>query len=152
MRGYALFLSLSLVPVYSQTKTDFLRDVQPIFESRCQACHGAQQQVSGLRLEQKEAALKGGTSGKDIIPGNSAGSRLIRLVSGMESKIMPPMGAPLTAADFAFAYGAPEGPRAFVSTIKLRQAGFTRTIDTEDSFRNALQSLIDNKLLPPASK
>jgi nucleoside-diphosphate-sugar epimerase len=54
--------------------------------------------------------------------------------------------------DFAFAYGAPEGPRAFVSTIKLRQAGFTRTIDTEDSFRNALQSLIDHKLLPPAAK
>jgi hypothetical protein len=25
-------------------------------------------------------------------------------------------------ADFAFAYRAPEGPRAFVSTIKLRQA------------------------------
>jgi len=55
-------------------------------------------------------------------------------------------------ADFAFAYGAPEGPRAFVSTIKLRQAGFTRTIDTEDSFRNALQSLIDRKLLPPGIK
>jgi hypothetical protein len=54
-------------------------------------------------------------------------------------------------ADFAFAFGAPEGPRAFVSTIKLRQAGFTKTIDTEDSFRNALQSLIDHKLLPPAA-
>jgi hypothetical protein len=53
-------------------------------------------------------------------------------------------------ADFAFAYGAPEGPRAFVSTIKLRQAGFTKTIDTEDSFRNALP-LIDHKLLPPAA-
>ena len=52
-------------------------------------------------------------------------------------------------ADFAFAYGAPEGPRAFVSTIKLRQAGFTRTIDTKDSFRDALQSLIDQKLRPP---
>jgi len=52
-------------------------------------------------------------------------------------------------ADFAFAYGAPEGPRAFVSTVKLRQAGFTKTIDTEDSFRNALQSLIDHKFLPP---
>jgi nucleoside-diphosphate-sugar epimerase len=52
-------------------------------------------------------------------------------------------------ADFAFAYGAPAGPRAFVSTIKLRQAGFTKTIDTEDSFRRALQSLIDRKLLPP---
>src|SRR5258705_7522886 len=55
-------------------------------------------------------------------------------------------------ADFAFAYGASEGPRAFVSTVKLRQAGFTKTIDTEVSFRNALQSLIDHKLLPPAAK
>src|SRR5437879_1421535 len=36
-------------------------------------------------------------------------------------------------ADFAFAYGAPEGPRAFVSTVKLRQAGFAKTIDTEGS-------------------
>jgi hypothetical protein len=53
-------------------------------------------------------------------------------------------------ADFAFAYGASQGPRAFVSTVKLRQAGFTTTIDTEDSFRSALQSLIDRKLLPPA--
>jgi nucleoside-diphosphate-sugar epimerase len=55
-------------------------------------------------------------------------------------------------ADFAFAYGAPEGPRAFVSTVKLRQAGFTKIVDTEDSFRGALQSLIDHKLLPPAAK
>ena len=54
-------------------------------------------------------------------------------------------------ADFAFAYGAPEGPRAFVSTVKLRQAGFTETIDTRDAFRNALQSLIDHKFLPPAA-
>jgi nucleoside-diphosphate-sugar epimerase len=54
-------------------------------------------------------------------------------------------------ADFAFACGAPEGPRAFVSTIKLRQAGFTETIDTEHSFRSALQSLIDHKFLPHAA-
>jgi nucleoside-diphosphate-sugar epimerase len=54
-------------------------------------------------------------------------------------------------ADFAFAYGALEGPRAFVSTIKLRQAGFTKTIDTEVSFRNALRSLIDHRLLPPTA-
>lgn len=53
-------------------------------------------------------------------------------------------------ADFAFAYGAPEGPRAFVSTVKLRQAGFTRMVDTEDAFRKAVQSLIDDKYLPPA--
>jgi hypothetical protein len=39
-----------------------------------------------------------------------------------------------------------------VSTVKLRQAGFAKAIDTEDSFRNALRSLIDRKFLPPAEK
>ena len=54
-------------------------------------------------------------------------------------------------ADFAFAYGAPAGPRAFVSTVKLRQAGYTKVIDTEQAFSAALKSLIDQKYLPPAS-
>src|SRR5437773_12131459 len=54
-------------------------------------------------------------------------------------------------ADFAFAYGAPEAPRAFVSTIKLRQAGSTKTIYTEQAFRNALHSLNEPHLLPPAT-
>jgi len=38
-----------------------------------------------------------------------------------------------------------------LSTIKLRQAGFTKTIDTEQAFRNALHSLSERKLLPPTS-
>jgi nucleoside-diphosphate-sugar epimerase len=53
-------------------------------------------------------------------------------------------------ADFAFAYGAPAGPVAFVSTIKLRRAGFNATVDTRDAFCGALQFFIDRKLLPPA--
>ncbi|WP_297730995.1 hypothetical protein [Mycobacterium sp.] len=54
-------------------------------------------------------------------------------------------------ADFAFAYGAPAGPQALVSTIKLRQAGFTKVVDTEHAFRNAPQSLIDHNFLPPTA-
>src|SRR4029077_21242292 len=50
-------------------------------------------------------------------------------------------------ADFAFAYGAPAAPVAFVSTIKLRKAGFNAAVDTRDAFRGALQSFIDRKLL-----
>jgi nucleoside-diphosphate-sugar epimerase len=53
-------------------------------------------------------------------------------------------------ADFAFASGAPAGPVAFVSTIKLRKAGFNAAVDTRDAFCGALQSFIDRKLLPPA--
>ncbi len=54
-------------------------------------------------------------------------------------------------ADFCFAYGATEvPPAAFVSTVKIKQAGFTETFDTEESFRYWLQVLIDRKVLPPA--
>lgn len=53
-------------------------------------------------------------------------------------------------ADFAFAYGAPAGPVAFVSTVKLRKAGFNAAIDTRDAFCAALRSFIDRSLLPPA--
>ncbi|HIH2747071.1 SDR family oxidoreductase [Burkholderia aenigmatica] len=53
-------------------------------------------------------------------------------------------------ADFAFASGALAGPVAFVSTVKLRKAGFNAAVDTQDAFSDALQSFIDRKLLPPA--
>jgi nucleoside-diphosphate-sugar epimerase len=54
-------------------------------------------------------------------------------------------------ADFCFAYGAEQTPLpAFVSTVKIKQAGFTDAFDTEDSFCHWLQVLIDRKVLPPA--
>ena len=54
-------------------------------------------------------------------------------------------------ADFCFLYGATEAPMAFVSTVKIKQAGFTETYDTEESFCYWLQKLIDRKVLPPAN-
>jgi cytochrome c5 len=68
-------------------------DVQAIFQKRCYVCHGAQQQMSNLRLDQKDSAMR------VIAAGKSDSSRLIRMVSGAEQKVMPPVGAPLTAAE-----------------------------------------------------
>ena len=87
------------LPPAAKTKIEFARDIEPLLAKRCLACHGAQQQMSGLRLDQKEAALKGGAAGVDILPGKSADSRLIRLVAGLDQKFMPPMGAHLTAEE-----------------------------------------------------
>jgi len=87
------------LPPASTNKVDFTRDIEPLLQKRCLVCHGPQQQMSGLRLDQKDAAIKGGNSGKDIVAGNSAGSRLIRLVAGVDQKVMPPVGARLTAAE-----------------------------------------------------
>ena len=36
---------------------DFAKDVQPIFETSCYACHGSKLQMGGLRLDSKNQAL-----------------------------------------------------------------------------------------------
>lgn len=55
-------------------------------------------------------------------------------------------------ADFCFAYGADEPPPpAFVSTVKIKQAGFTEVRDTADTFVHSLKVLQDRRVLPQAS-
>ena len=52
--------------------------------------------------------------------------------------------------DFLFAHGMESTPPpAFISTIKLRKAGFTAVCDTEDMFRYWLSSFIDRRIIPP---
>src|SRR5437763_1526162 len=63
---------------------DFQRDVQTIFAEHCALCHGvdAKDRKSGLRLDVREGALKGGESGMAaIVPGNPEQSELIRRVT-----------------------------------------------------------------------
>ncbi len=56
-------------------------------------------------------------------------------------------------ADFCFAYGATAPPPpAFVSTVKIKQAGFTETWDTAESFRHWLRVLMQRNVLPPANR
>jgi hypothetical protein len=95
------------LPPAATTKVDFARDIAPLFEKRCFMCHGPRQQMSGLRLDQKAAALKGGLSGPVIVPRDSSGSRLIRLVAGVspDKKVMPPIGDRLTAAEIGLLRG-----------------------------------------------
>jgi hypothetical protein len=67
-------------------------------------CHGSERPKSGLRLDDRDAALKGGYLGGDIMPGDSANSRLIHYVSGLvEDMVMPPAGKgdPLTNEQIA---------------------------------------------------
>jgi hypothetical protein len=53
-------------------------------------------------------------------------------------------------ADVCFAYGAAEPlSPVFVSTVKVKHAGFTATCDTEASFCHWLQVLIHRNVLPP---
>ncbi|MEO8129255.1 MAG: DUF1549 domain-containing protein, partial [Bryobacteraceae bacterium] len=72
---------LFAIVAHGQDKVDFIRDVQPIFRARCVSCHGAASQSSGLRLDRREDALRGGYSGPVLQPVSSASSRLYQLIS-----------------------------------------------------------------------
>lgn len=56
-------------------------------------------------------------------------------------------------ADVCFAAGATNAsPPTFLSTVKLRQAGFNGAYDTEASFCHWLRVLMERRILPaPAS-
>jgi hypothetical protein len=81
---------------------DFDRQVRPILAANCLKCHGAGKQKGGLRLDDAAAARDGGNSGKVIVPGKAAESKLYRAVAGLDADAkMPPEGKPLAAADVA---------------------------------------------------
>lgn len=77
----------------ANTRIDFERQVQPILAEKCHSCHGEEAQQAGLRLDRRQAAMRGGDYGPVIVPGNAAESKLIRrVVSGDGGLQMPPSG------------------------------------------------------------
>ena len=94
-----------VLPLPVQRAVDFDADVRPIFERSCFQCHGPNRPKSGFRLDDREAALKGGLNSADeIVPGNSTNSRLIHIVADLDpDMVMPPRNrfAPLTRDEIA---------------------------------------------------
>ena len=81
----------------AQAKTDFTKDILPIFKENCLKCHGAEKQKGKLRLDSREAALKGGKGGPAFVAGDAAKSDLIRRISlpKTDDDFMPAEGDPL---------------------------------------------------------
>src|SRR4051794_8065421 len=86
-----------LARVQADDKVDFAKSIQPILEKRCIECHGTKKQKGDLRLDSKEAALKGGKDAKAVVPGKPDESDMVRRVSlpAGHDDIMPPKGDPL---------------------------------------------------------
>lgn len=87
---------LLLLPLSADAgEIDFQTEIQPILSEHCARCHGvdAGTRESGLRLDQREAALAGGDSGEPaIVPGDPDASVLMqRILIDDESMVMPPV-------------------------------------------------------------
>src|SRR5216683_4901714 len=86
----------------TSAKVNFIKEIQPLFQSSCYGCHGPKVQMAGLRLDVKLSALAGGQSGAVIIPGKLADSTLYRRVAGLgDQPRMPLGGKPLDASQIA---------------------------------------------------
>lgn len=83
---------------------DFVHDIRPLLEKHCYACHSGDQPKSGLRLDLKAAAFKGGDGwGPAIVPGKADDSPLVQFARGDDPDLrMPPKESdvpPLAASD-----------------------------------------------------
>jgi cytochrome c5 len=80
-------------PLSEKRKVDFARDVQPILQRSCYACHGPQKQTSEYRLDVRDVAIKGGEAyAPNIIAGNAQDSPLAQFIAGEGDTLMPPEG------------------------------------------------------------
>ena len=86
-------------------RTDFQRDVLPIFENHCFQCHDGRKQTAGLRLDVRSKAMQGGDSGDPaIVPKISEQSEIIlRVMTDDADAKMPPegKGQPLSPEEIA---------------------------------------------------
>ena len=75
----------------------FEEKIRPLLETHCIKCHGEKKQKGNLRLDSRQAALRGGNDGPSITPGNPSESRLVqRITSTDPNSRMPPDGDPLS--------------------------------------------------------
>jgi hypothetical protein len=98
-----------LVLIASSARADrdlrYNRDVRPILADTCFRCHGPGVKKAGLRLDQRDAALRPTEDGAiPIVPGKPRESETVRRIfSDDPNEVMPPPAAkkPLTAAQKA---------------------------------------------------
>src|SRR5262245_57075546 len=79
--------------------------IRPVLVERCYKCHSAEHKTEkgGLRLDTREAMLKGGESGPAVVPGKPGESLLIKAIQQTgDGPKMPPKGKlpPEVVADF----------------------------------------------------
>ncbi len=98
----AVCFLLSMTVAKANETIDYARQIKPVLQARCYACHGVLKQEAGLRLDTAALAIKGGDSGPAVVASDADTSRLLKRVSATEeSERMPPEGEPLKSTEIA---------------------------------------------------
>jgi len=87
----AVLLTTTICRLGSAEDTiDYGRDVYPVLEKYCVACHTADEAQGSLVMTSYDLLMRGGESGPAITAGVPTSSRLFLMASGKREPIMPP--------------------------------------------------------------
>ncbi len=88
-------------PAGSPAATDFFEaKVRPVLATNCYTCH-TNSASGGLRLDSRDALVKGGGRGPAIVPGDPEKSLLIKAIRQTDPHLQMPMGGKLKDAEIA---------------------------------------------------
>lgn len=92
--GLGLFLDTLSVAAEADESFDYTRDIEPILQQYCVACHAGAEAEGTLALESYEQLMAGGEHGAVVSAGELKSSRLWLMVSGELEPAMPPANEP----------------------------------------------------------
>ncbi|MEO1996629.1 MAG: DUF1549 domain-containing protein, partial [Planctomycetaceae bacterium] len=75
----------------------FETEIRPLLVDRCFKCHAAKKQWGGLRLDSRNAVLRGGETGPAVVSGQPDKSLLIRAVRQQDGDLKMPQNGRLTS-------------------------------------------------------
>jgi hypothetical protein len=78
---------------------DYSRNVAPLLRKYCGGCHNAEDREGELVMDTFAALMKGGEHGAVVLPGESAASRLVGVLTGAAEPKMPPKKRPAPLAE-----------------------------------------------------
>lgn len=115
----------------------FEKEIRPLLARHCYECHSAESKKlkGGLRLDSREAVLRGGDSGPAAVAGDPDTSRLVVAVSGRDKDLEMPPKKPLEPAQIkALTEWVRRGLPAPKETAAASKAGFGMTVEEGRAF------------------
>src|SRR6266571_2804050 len=90
---------ITIAKIDRKTPVDFEKEILPILKNNCLACHNKTTTKAELILETPQDILKGGESGKVVVPKRSSESLLLKIASHQVKPMMPPKNNKVQASD-----------------------------------------------------
>ena len=131
---FALVFAVCVAPgacAQADSTEFFEKRIRPLLVEKCFKCHSAQSEKlkGGLRLDSREAMLKGGDTGPAVAPGDPARSLLMKAVRYEHTELQMPPKAKLPAGEISdlaewVKSGAPWPDSGNAASTSPKQDGF----------------------------